>query len=178
MDDGRERRLAAIGLGPEVKRARSGFGDLGSGDEEIPFRLSLDDEQAVQADVVHVKAVRQIAPRILVAQFDAVLEVMANGPDPGRNGLARADAEFQRLTRSLVDVRAIRSRKYLNGDFGGLRQLNAPQGSCQMGYIATLNLRMSCNLHGTRSICVRCHGIGDRVDCRDRFDLPRFNFDG
>ena len=60
-------RLVAFDACGDVKRA-GGFGDpLGSGYKERPLAAPFHDEQSVEADVIDVNSVRQIAPGIFLA---------------------------------------------------------------------------------------------------------------
>ena len=95
------RSLVAIHRGPEVEPALAGGRHGGGGDEKLPFVLAFDDQQAVQADVVHINAVGKIAAGIGIPERDPAVESIATGfdasgpfplgprPVPPRGGLPR-----------------------------------------------------------------------------------------
>ena len=61
LEDHRRRALPAVGGGAEMKEPAAGLGDGRGRDDELALGLPLDDQQAVQADVVDITAEGKIA---------------------------------------------------------------------------------------------------------------------
>jgi hypothetical protein len=62
--------LAAIAIGPQMEEPSPRTGLAGGGDEKLPFGLVFDNQQAVEAYIVHVHTVRQVPTRVLAPQFN------------------------------------------------------------------------------------------------------------
>ena len=77
----------------------SGLGDEAvGGDEELALVFTRHDHQAIEADVVDVYAVRQIAACQFLAKLHSISETgFSNDLYHCRNGFARGDRQFQRL---------------------------------------------------------------------------------
>lgn len=72
-----------------------GFGNpFVAGDKEFPFGLAFGDEEAIEADVIDIDAVGEIAASIVFAEGDSVFEVVAFDEDLGGNGFSRADGDL------------------------------------------------------------------------------------
>jgi hypothetical protein len=63
--------LAAIAIGPQMKEASPRTSLARGGDEELPLGLVFDNQQAIEADIVHVDTVRQVAPTVFSTQLNA-----------------------------------------------------------------------------------------------------------
>jgi len=72
-----------------VKQPPAGPGNRCGGQKKLPLLLPLDNQQAVEADVVNEDAVRQVAARPRsAADLNSPGEVMPNRLDLGLDGLA------------------------------------------------------------------------------------------
>ncbi len=133
--------LAAVAFGAEEDRA-DGFGcPSRGGEEKLTFSFTFNDEQAVQAEVVHVDSVREVAAGILFAEFDTIFEIVTGRADFRGDGLSGLDCDFEGLVGFVSDHRGAFVWQDFDGHFGGSATLDFAES---LGFMAHESLTGLC----------------------------------
>ena len=129
-------------------------------DEELPLVLPLDDQQAVEPDVVDEHAVGQVAARVGAAQFNPPVKVVPLGLDPRRNRLSRANRKLERPARRRRLRHAVLARRDRHRDLRLLRELDVAERAGCLRYVTASDDGRRLHHHGLVSLLVRRHRIG------------------
>ena len=129
-------------------------------DEELPLVLPLDDQQAVESDVVHEYSVGKVSARVGAAQFDPPVKVVPLGLDPRRDRLSRANRKLERPVRRRRHRRGVVARRDCHRDLRLLRELDVAKRASCLRHVTAGDDGRRLHYHGLVSLLVRRHRIG------------------